>query len=79
MKQYITDNIRNISIIGHGGTGKTTLTENMLYFTGAINKLGAVESGNTSSDFEDEEVKRKISILYISYVHRVSEYQNKYI
>lgn len=62
IKQYTTDHIRNICVIGHGGTGKTTIVENLLFFSGAINKLGKVESGNTVSDFEEEEIKRKISV-----------------
>ncbi len=62
IKEYTTDHIRNICIIGHGGTGKTTITENILYFSGAINKLGTIESGTTVSDFEDEEIKHKISV-----------------
>ena len=62
IKQYITDNIRNVCLIGHGNTGKTTILENLLYFSGAINKLGTIEAGNTVSDFEEEEINHKISI-----------------
>jgi small GTP-binding protein len=62
MKNYATQNIRNIGFIGHGGEGKTTLTEAMLYNAKAIERLGRVEDGNTTTDYDPEEIKRKISI-----------------
>ncbi|MEG0578931.1 MAG: GTP-binding protein, partial [Niameybacter sp.] len=62
MNVYETKNIRNIALLGHGGCGKTTLAEGMLYTAGGKNRYGKVESGTTSSDFDPEEIKRKISI-----------------
>ncbi len=62
MKVYETKNIRNIALLGHGGAGKTTLCESMLYAAGMLSRLGKVDSGNTVSDFEQEEIKRRCSI-----------------
>ncbi len=62
MKQYATDKIRNLVLLGHGGTGKTSLAEGMLFASGAVNRLGRVEEGTTTSDFDPDEVKRKVSI-----------------
>lgn len=62
MKEYKTGQIRNIGIISHGGAGKTSLTEAILYNTGKITRLGRSEDGSTTTDFDPEEVKRKISI-----------------
>ena len=62
MKKYNTDNIRNVVLIGHTGTGKTTLLENALFQAGAIPHLGTLEQGTTVSDFDEEEIKRKTSI-----------------
>ncbi len=62
MKTYPTKNIRNILILGHGGSGKTTLTEAMAFNAGAIDRMGKIEEGNTLSDFDQEEKKRQISI-----------------
>ncbi|MGE5454033.1 MAG: elongation factor G [Methylocystaceae bacterium] len=62
MKVYPTEKVRNLAIVGHGGTGKTAITEAMLFVTGVTTRLGKVDEGNTVSDFSPEEIKRKISI-----------------
>ena len=62
MKTYGTGQLRNIGLIGHGGCGKTTLTEAMVYVSGKTTRMGRVEEGNTLSDHDPEEVKRQISI-----------------
>ena len=54
--------IRNICLLGHGGSGKTSLVESMLYITGAIDRLGKTADGNTVCDYDSEETKRQISI-----------------
>jgi elongation factor G len=59
---YTTDKIRNIVLLGHSGCGKTSLAEAMLYDTGAINRLGRVEDGNTVSDYDEEEISRTMSL-----------------
>ncbi len=62
VRSYTTDKIRNIVFLGHSGSGKTSLAEAMLFNTGAINRLGKVEDGTTTSDFDEEEIKRTMSI-----------------
>ncbi|MCB0153640.1 MAG: elongation factor G [Anaerolineae bacterium] len=59
---YTTDNIRNIVLLGHSGSGKTSLAEAMLHQSGATTRLGRVEDGNTVSDFDEEEIARTMSI-----------------
>jgi elongation factor G len=62
MKEYTTDFIRNIAMVSHSGAGKTMLGEAFLHFTGATTRLGKVEDGSTVSDFEDEEIRRRLSL-----------------
>jgi elongation factor G len=62
MKSYATGQIRNVALIAHGGAGKTSLAEAMLYTSGAITRLGKVEAGTTTLDFDPEEVRRQITI-----------------
>ncbi len=62
MKSYSANEIRNIVILGHSGCGKTTMTEADLFYSGATKRFGKVEDGNTTSDYDAEEIKRKVSI-----------------
>lgn len=62
MKEYGSEFIKNVALVSHGGAGKTSLGEAMLYFTGAITRMGKVEEGNTTSDFEDEEIRKSLSL-----------------
>ncbi|MDR2506318.1 MAG: elongation factor G [Oscillospiraceae bacterium] len=62
MKEYQAESIRNVAVLGHGSEGKTTLTEAMLFASGAVDRQGRVEDGATTTDFEPEETKRSISL-----------------
>ena len=62
MNVYTTDKIRNVVLLGHGGCGKTSLAEALVYLSGLSNRMGTIDAGNTVSDYDKEEIKRKISI-----------------
>ena len=62
MKSYSANQIRNVAILGHSGCGKTTIAESCLFISGAIKRRGRVEEGNTVSDYDSEETKRKVSV-----------------
>jgi elongation factor G len=65
MKEYTTEFIRNVALVSHGSAGKTMLAEAFLHFTGATTRLGKIEDGTTASDYDEEEIRRKLS-LYTS-------------
>jgi elongation factor G len=65
MKEYTTEFIRNVALVAHGSAGKTMMGEAFLHFTGATTRLGRIEDGSSVSDYDDEEIRRKIS-LYTS-------------
>jgi elongation factor G len=62
MKTIESENLRNIALVGHGQTGKTSLVSAMLYNNGMVNRLGKVDQGNTITDYDEEEIEKKISI-----------------
>ena len=59
MKVYDAASIRNVALVGHSGSGKTQLTSAALFDAGAVNRLGRVDDGTTTTDFDDEEIARK--------------------
>ena len=79
MKVYDTGSIRNVILLGHGGAGKTTVAEALAYVTGTIQRMGTVPDGNTISDYEKEEKRRKFSIstslIPIEYKGEKGEYK----
>jgi elongation factor G len=62
MKEYVSENLRNVALVGHQSAGKTTLVEALLYNTGAINRIGRVEEKNTVSDWDEDEKERGLSL-----------------
>jgi len=62
MKDTLSENLRNVAVLGHGQSGKTSLVSALLYNTQMVNRLGKVDQGNTVTDFDEEEIARKISI-----------------
>ncbi len=62
MKRYPSEKIRNVVVAGHGGTGKTSMVEAMLFAAKAVDRLGKVEDGSTTTDFDPEEIRRKITV-----------------
>jgi elongation factor G len=62
MKEYHIEQLRNVVLLGHGSAGKTSLAEAALFASGAINRMGEVEAGTTVADFDEEEIRRRISL-----------------
>src|ERR1039457_3976774 len=62
VKVYTGENIRNVAIVGHGHAGKTSLLSAMLYTAGATPRLGRVDDGSATTDYDEEEIARKMSI-----------------
>ncbi len=61
MNQYQAGSIRNIILMGHGSEGKTTLTEAIVFNCGVVNRLGRVDNGTSTSDFDPDEIKRRLN------------------
>src|SRR5436190_17076414 len=62
MKVYTGENVRNVALVGHGHAGKTSLASAMLFTSGASQRLGRVDDGSATTDYDDEEISRKMSI-----------------
>ncbi|MFQ5632177.1 MAG: GTP-binding protein, partial [bacterium] len=62
MKDYTTEKIRNVALGAHATVGKTTLADAMLYSAGALNRIGSIDEGSTTSDYHPDEIERKFSI-----------------
>jgi elongation factor G len=62
MANFDVNKIRNVAVIAHGGAGKTSLTESLLFVSGAIDRMGSVDNGTSTTDFEPEEIGRRITI-----------------
>ena len=62
MKIFESENIRNIAVVGHGDTGKTSLVSALLFSAGAVNRLGRIEDGTTVTDYDEDEIDRQITI-----------------
>jgi len=72
---YTTGKIRNIAILGHGSSGKTSLVESILFFTGGTDRLGKVNDGNTVGDSDSEEIKRQITIYLATVFAEYKDYK----
>ena len=73
MKQYTADKIKNIALLGHGGSGKTTLADAILYYCGSIERTGKIADSTTTMDFDSEEKKRKVSVSTSVYAAEIGD------
>jgi len=62
MKEYATDSIRNVALVAHSSAGKTMMAETLLHYAGGTTRVGKISDGTTVSDFDEEEIRRGISL-----------------
>ena len=77
MKKYETDTIRNVGIFSHGGEGKTSIVEAMLFLSGENTRLGKVDDGTSLMDYEPEEIERKVTISSSIACFRMGQVQDQ--
>ncbi len=77
MQQSGPDKIRNVALLSHSGSGKTSLAEAMLFDAGAISRMGNVADGTTTSDYDPDEIKHKISINLTILPAELEKHQDK--
>ena len=77
MKSYAADKVRNVVLLGHSGSGKTTYAEAALFYSGATKRFGKVDEGNTVSDYDPEEIRRKGIYQYIRTACRMAGYKDQ--
>ncbi len=75
MKQYNGEKIKNIALLGHGGSGKTTLADAIFYYAGAVERIGKTADSTTVMDFDPEEKKRKVSVSTACYAAEIGAYK----
>jgi len=73
LKQFTADKIKNIALLGHGGSGKTTLADAILYYSGNIERIGKISDSTTTMDFDAEEKKRKVSVSTSVYAAEIGD------
>ena len=78
MKVYTGENVRNVVLVGHGHAGKTSLVSAMLYTAGATQRQGRVDDGSAITDYDEEEIARKMSIATSLAYRRVGTNQNQF-